>query len=146
MEKRIDVSLIVPMYNSEKYIEHTIGAILNQKAHGQNIEIIIIDDVSTDHSREIVKGIKDERIKLIELKKNRGTANARNVGISSAKGEWIQFVDSDDAICDDLYSKFEKSKMPGYNCYLFSLIRPPHTPSPLHVQGQLGPHPSKAIS
>lgn len=122
MENRVDVSVIMPMYNAEKYIEHTISTLLNQKEHHQTIEIIIIDDVSTDHSRELVKGIKDERIKLIELSKNQGTANARNAGIRMAKGEWIQFVDSDDAICDDLYYKFEKAKKPGYNCYLFSLI------------------------
>src|ERR1017187_5390448 len=122
METKIDISVVIPMYNSEKYIESTISSILSQEKHGMNYEIIIVDDVSTDNSRAIVKNIKNERIRLIELKKNKGSANARNTGIKSAKGEWIQFIDSDDRICNNLYKKFENSLKPEFNCYLFSLI------------------------
>ena len=110
------------MYNSEKYIEKTIFSILSQEEHGLNYEIIIVDDVSKDNSCEIVKNLKNDKIKLIELKQNRGTANARNEGIKLARGEWIQFVDSDDRICNDLYKKFELSRKPDINCYLFSVI------------------------
>ena len=87
------------MYNSEQYIEHAIASIVNQERHGLNIEIIVVDDVSKDSSRELVRIMKDERIRLIELEKNGGTANARNTGIRLARGQWIQFMDSDDRIC-----------------------------------------------
>ena len=126
---KIDISVIVPMYNSAKFIEHMIGSIFNQENHNLIIELIIVDDMSADNSRELVKRIGNEKIKLLELKKNGGTACARNAGLQSARGEWIQFVDSDDAICNDLYRKFELVKNPDYNCYLFSLISefPDHT-------------------
>lgn len=122
MKSKIDISVIIPMYNSAKFIENTISSIVSQEEHGLNYEIIVVDDVSKDDSREVVKNLKNEKIKLIELERNGGTANARNTGIRLAQGEWIQFVDSDDRICNDLYKKFEKSKKPGINCYLFSLI------------------------
>ena len=122
MENKIDITVIIPMYNSEKYIEKAITSIIHQEEHGLNYEIIIIDDFSNDNSCEVVKKINNDKIKLIELKKNCGTANARNTGIRIAKGEWIQFFDSDDRIGNDLYKKFELSKKPDINCYLFSLI------------------------
>ena len=122
MENKINISVIIPMYNSEHYIEKTIASITNQTDHGFTYEIIVIDDVSKDNSRDLVKNLKDERIRLIELDKNGGTANARNNGIRMAKGEWIQFIDSDDIISSDLYKNFEKSLKKDMNCYLFSLI------------------------
>jgi glycosyltransferase involved in cell wall biosynthesis len=119
---KIDISVIIPMYNSEKYIENTIFSIVHQENHGLHYEIIVVDDASNDNSREVVRNMKNERIRLIQLEKNGGTANARNTGIRLAKGEWIQFVDSDDRICNNLYKKFEMSRKPGINCYLFSMI------------------------
>ncbi len=122
MENKIDISVIIPMFNVEKYIEHAIQSIVMQQSHGLTYEIIIVDDLSIDNSREVVKNFKNENIRLIELDQNGGTANARNVGIRAARGEWIQFMDSDDAICSDLYTKFEKSKKSDANVYVFSLI------------------------
>lgn len=110
------------MFNAGRYIESTISSILVQKKHDLVLEVLIIDDASSDHSCNIVRKMNDARIKLIELEKNAGTANARNIGIKEAKGEWIQFVDSDDKICDDLYKKFETSRKSDINCYLFSII------------------------
>ena len=88
------VSIIIPMYNRSKYIEECINSVIHQTY--KNLEIIIIDDASTDNSVEIVKSINDDRIKIIKLEKNLGASNARNIGIKNAKGKYICFLDSDD--------------------------------------------------
>ena len=90
------VSVITPMYNSEKFIDATIQSVQAQTYQGW--EMIIIDDVSTDGSVEIVESfaVKDGRIKLIKLDSNKGPAVARNRGIKEASGRYIAFLDSDD--------------------------------------------------
>lgn len=88
------ISVITPMYNSEKYIGKTIQSVLNQTY--KNLELIIIDDKSTDDSISIVKQFNDPRIKLIQLSENAGVAAARNRGIDEALGKYIAFVDADD--------------------------------------------------
>ncbi len=90
------VSIITPCYNSAKYIAATIESVINQ-TYG-NWEMIIIDDDSIDNTTQIINQYieKDRRIKLIKLSKNRGTAIARNIGIETAKGRYIAFLDSDD--------------------------------------------------
>ncbi len=91
----VKISLIVPVYNGEKTIEKCINSILNQTY--RNIEVIIIDDGSTDNTYEICKNMqnKDNRIQLIK-QNNKGPSLARNVGIEYAQGKYIQFVDADD--------------------------------------------------
>jgi glycosyltransferase involved in cell wall biosynthesis len=86
------VSIIIPTYNSEKYIREALESALNQTY--RNIEIIVVDDGSTDNTKEVLKHYLD-RIQYI-YKKNAGPASARNVGIKHAKGEYIAFLDSDD--------------------------------------------------
>lgn len=88
------VSIITACYNSEKFISETIISVLNQTY--QNWEWIIVDDCSTDSSIKIIENYKDDRIKLLKLKKNMGTAIARNYGINQVKGRYISFIDSDD--------------------------------------------------
>ena len=88
------VSVIIPVYNSSKYLKECIDSVLNQTY--KNLEIIIIDDNSTDDSVEIINSYKDRRIKLIKLKKNSGVSICRNKGIELAKGDYITFIDSDD--------------------------------------------------
>ena len=90
------VSIITPMYNSQKFIEATIISVQNQTY--QNWEMIIIDDASNDRSVEIVKSYEknDERIQLIIMQNNYGPAVARNKGISVSNGRYIAFLDSDD--------------------------------------------------
>lgn len=88
------VSVIIPVHNSEKYIQECINSVINQTY--KNLEIIIIDDKSTDNSVNIIKNIKDKRIKLIELSINSGAAIARNKGIEASTGDYICFLDSDD--------------------------------------------------
>lgn len=89
------VSIITPLYNSEKYIEETILSVLNQTY--KKWEMLIIDDCSTDSGAEIVnKYIEDKRIKYHKLEVNSGAAICRNKGIELANGEFIAFLDSDD--------------------------------------------------
>ena len=88
------VSVIIPVHNSEKYVLECINSVINQTY--KNLEIIIVDDESTDNSLNIIKSIKDKRIKLIELEKNSGAAIARNKGIEASTGDYICFLDSDD--------------------------------------------------
>ncbi len=90
------VSIITPSYDSEQFVSQTIESVRNQTY--VNWEMIIIDDVSTDSSNQIIKEYiaKDSRIKLIRLEKNSGPAVARNKGIREAQGRYIAFLDSDD--------------------------------------------------
>lgn len=88
------VSVIIPMYNSEKYIKDCLNSVINQTY--SNLEIIVIDDCSTDSSLELVRNIKDSRIKIIKFDENKGVSNARNKGIELAEGDYICFIDSDD--------------------------------------------------
>ncbi|MED2790596.1 glycosyltransferase family 2 protein [Bacillus wiedmannii] len=96
MEKEQLISVVIPMYNAEKYIEETIKSILNQTY--QHIEIVIVDDESTDQSSSIVKQLKEkspEKIQYVK-QKNQGVSVARNTGIENANGQYIAFLDSDD--------------------------------------------------
>lgn len=91
------VSVITPLYNGAKYIEETIQSVINQNY--KNWEMIIVDDCSTDNSRDIVKEFtnKDNRIKLVESETNfGGPARPRNIGLDEAKGQYIAFLDADD--------------------------------------------------
>ncbi len=90
------VSVIVPAYNCSQYLQKTIESILTQTF--QNFEILIIDDGSTDNTREIISSIarrNPERIKTF-YQENKGVSSARNTGIKEAKGEYIAFLDADD--------------------------------------------------
>ena len=91
----VTVSIIVPMYKVEKYLERCLDSLINQTF--QDIEIICVDDGSPDKSGEIAEryAIQDKRIKVIH-KKNAGLGMARNTGIEAASGKFIAFVDSDD--------------------------------------------------
>ena len=76
------ISIIIPMHNSSKHIEECIESVINQTY--KNIEIIVVDDASKDNCLELVRSIKDNRIKIIELKENVGAGIARNKGIEAA--------------------------------------------------------------
>lgn len=98
----IDVSVIVPIYNTEKYVGICIESI--QKQRSVNMEIIIINNGSTDNSLGIINNYaNDDRIIIINLDANYGAAYARNIGISVARGKYLSFVDSDDWIEYDTY-------------------------------------------
>ena len=101
------ISVIVPVYNVEKYLERCIDSILKQTY--SDLEILLIDDGSSDKSGKICDEYakKDNRIKVIH-KKNGGISDVRNVGIENAKGDYIGFVDSDDYIADDMFETLYK--------------------------------------
>lgn len=105
------ISIIIPMYNAEKYIARCLESVINQSFN--NIEIIIVNDGSTDESLEICKkyGEVDERI-IILNKRNSGVSVARNEGMNVATGEYVMFVDADDwideSMCQDLYKRISE--------------------------------------
>lgn len=88
------VSVIIPSYNHEKYIKKCIESVLNQTY--KNIEVLVEDDCSTDNTREIIKSIKDKRLKKIFSKKNKGTVRTINHLMSLCKGDYIAIIGSDD--------------------------------------------------
>jgi len=92
--KNPKASVIMPVYNEEKYIKKAIESILNQTF--KDFEFIIIDDGSTDRTKEILKKYKDKRIKIITNRKNEFVSRALNKGIKKAKGEYIIRIDGDD--------------------------------------------------
>lgn len=100
------VSLIVPIYNSQNYLEKCIKSLISQTL--KDIQIILINDGSTDNSEKIIKSFDDERIVYIS-KNNEGIGKTRNLGIDKATGEFLAFVDSDDYLnehfCEYMYQK-----------------------------------------
>ena len=98
----IKVSVIVPVYNCEKYLKKCLDSLVNQTL--KDIEIICVNDGSTDNSGRILEEYTDSRIKII-TKENGGLSSARNAGIAVAKGEYLGFVDSDDWVDLDFYEK-----------------------------------------
>ena len=118
------ISIIVPVYNVEDYLDKCINSIINQTY--TNIEIIIINDGSTDNSYEICKSYKDKRIKLYSIK-NKGLSGARNYGISKSKGKYLAFVDSDDYIEKDyievLYNNLIKEDADLSCCSLYEVFK-----------------------
>ncbi len=109
----LKISAIVPVYNVEKYIQKCLESLINQTL--QNIEIICVDDCSTDKSTSIIEQYMqlDKRIKLIKNNINSGASYTRNKGINHANGEYIGFIDGDDYISlnffEDLYKKVNKT-------------------------------------
>ena len=99
------ISVIIPIYNTQNYLEKCLDSVINQTF--KDIEIICVNDCSKDNSLEILKKYskKDKRIKIIDFKENKGPASARNEALNIAKGEYISFIDSDDWINLDFYEK-----------------------------------------
>lgn len=102
MSDKFLISVIVPVYNIQNYLERCVKSIMNQTY--QKLEILLVDDGSTDGSGEICERLakEDERIRVFH-KENGGSSSARNLGIREAKGEYLGFIDSDDYIEPDMY-------------------------------------------
>jgi len=94
------ISIIVPVYNVEQYLERCVESILKQTM--TNFELILINDGSSDNSGQVCDELsrKDTRIRVLHIP-NGGVSNARNLGIQSSRGEWISFIDSDDFVTED---------------------------------------------
>lgn len=103
------VSVIVPVYNNEKYIEKTIDSILNQTYN--NFELIVVNDGSTDNSSSVISKFTDSRIKYF-FQENSGAPKARNLGFENSSGEYIMFFDADDMLysnaLENLISEFDE--------------------------------------
>lgn len=89
-----DISIITPIYNSELYLEQMISSVIKQSF--KKWELILVDDCSTDNTRNILKKFKNKKIRYIFNKKNMGAGLSRNIGTKFAKGRYITFIDSDD--------------------------------------------------
>lgn len=117
------ISIIVPIFNEESYLEKCLNSIINQTY--ENLEIICVDDRSTDNSLEIIKKYeeKDARIKLIRQHENRGLSDARNLGIINASGKYVLFVDADDWISNEtVESLYANAKSNNSDVVLFNSV------------------------
>jgi glycosyltransferase involved in cell wall biosynthesis len=109
------ISIIIPIYNAERYLRQCLDSVLAQAY--QNIEIILVNDGSLDQSPTICDGYaaQDDRVTVIH-KENGGVSSARNAGIAAAKGEWISFVDADDWIEPDMIEQLYKLAHENQTC------------------------------
>lgn len=113
------VSVIIPVYNVSRYIACTLDSILKQSY--KDVEIVLVDDCSTDNSEEIIKKYVSVHLNVVylKLKKNQGAAVARNTALSVAKGRYVAFLDSDDMWCDGKLEKqlaFMEERDAAFSC------------------------------
>ena len=108
-------SVIIPLYNKEKYIQNTLNCVFNQSFY--NFEVIIVNDGSTDRSLVILEEFSDDRLKIIH-QKNQGVSAARNTGMENVQADYICFLDADDSwkpnhlqAFHDTITKFPEAKM-----------------------------------
>lgn len=97
------VSIVMPSYNCARFIAESVESVINQTY--SNWELIIIDDHSSDNTKEIIESFHDDRIQYYLNEQNRGAAFSRNLALKKAKGEWIAFLDSDDIWLADKLEK-----------------------------------------
>ncbi|MFI3296359.1 MAG: glycosyltransferase family 2 protein [bacterium] len=109
------ISIIIPIYNSELYLERCLKSVLSQSF--SSYEVILVDDGSTDSSLDICNlfAAKDSRIKVLH-QENKGVSSARNLGLEAAKGDWIAFVDSDDAVKEGYLTSLWSGVVGTQNC------------------------------
>lgn len=115
------ISVIIPIYNKANYLRKCLDSIKYQTYH--NLEIICIDDGSTDNSYTVLKDYEEDKRFRLYKQENKGVGYTRNKGVQLAKGEWISFVDADDWLLLDLYDNLiEKSKKYNFDVYMFNVI------------------------
>ena len=112
------ITVIVPVYNTKKFLTRCVNSILKQSY--ENLEVIIIDDGSTDGSAQVCDELSksDKRVRVIH-QKNKGIATTRNIGIENATGYYISFVDSDDYLEKDLYKNLIENNESESNILIF---------------------------
>ncbi len=113
------ISVVIPVYNVEKYIKECLDSIVNQTIGIVNIELILVNDCSSDNTMEIIEeyGRKYPSIKIIEHKTNKGPGPSRNTGLKHVTSEYISFIDSDDIISENTY-ELALNKIKEYDCDL----------------------------
>ena len=120
------ISVIITVFNIEKYIEECLDSVLNQTM--REIEVICIDDASTDHSLDILNAyaVRDQRVKVIAQTESIGPSTARNIGYRHAKGEYVYQIDGDDYIVEGalerMYTCASENKLDFLTFSLFVLI------------------------
>lgn len=124
--ERAKISIIVPVYNVDKYLERCVDSLLKQTY--KNLEIILVDDESPDSCPQICDQYKQKDRRIIVIhKKNGGAASARNMGLDVAKGEYIGFVDSDDYVSEEyinnLYQDLSREKADISVCSFYNLYK-----------------------
>ena len=117
------LSIIIPTYNAENYLLEAINSIKNQSFGFENIEIILVDDNSSDNTKTILKELsqENENVKSIFLNDNSGTASQpRNVGIENASSPYIMFLDNDDIyypkMCEEMYNAINDNGVDVVSC------------------------------
>ena len=113
------VSVVIPVYNTDSLLNRTLASVTQQTL--TDIEILCVDDCSTDHSLDILKEWeqKDPRVHIIALEQNGGVSRARNTGIDESRGDYIFFLDSDDWIDPDyLEAMYTKARETGQDVVL----------------------------
>jgi len=115
------VSVIIPTYNREQTILRAVRSVLDQTY--SNIELIVVDDGSSDGTEEVLKTIGDPRLRLIKSDVNRGACAARNLGVAAARGELVAFQDSDDAWYPDKLEKQVKALSANHADIVFCSMR-----------------------
>ncbi len=109
------ISVVIPVYNAEKFLEETVESVQRQTLPG--IEIVLVNDGSTDGSLAVCRRIadKDPKVKVVS-QENRGLSGARNAGVAAASGEYVGFVDSDDLVYPDMYENLWKGCLAAADC------------------------------
>ncbi len=114
------ISVIIPVYNTDKYLEKSVRSVMNQTY--RNLDIICVNDGSTDSSAEILERLaaEDDRIRIIN-RPNSGPGASRNAGIEASQSEWITFLDSDDMVVPDAYETVSKAFAENVDMVRFSI-------------------------
>jgi hypothetical protein len=119
---KIDISIIVPIYNAENYLNKCLDSLINQTK--KELEFILVNDGSIDNTENIIKEYKDKRIKYYN-NKNQGIGKTRNFGIEKATGKYIMFLDSDDYLredaCEKMFEKAEQDNLDVVICDFYKL-------------------------
>ena len=126
------VSIVVPVYNAERFLPETIGLV--QKQTYRDWELILVDDCSSDNTDKVVASFKDNRIKYFHNEKNSGAALTRNKALREAQGEWIAFLDSDDLwMPEKLEHQIEFMKKNGYSLSFTEYEKVDEKSKPLNI-------------
>ncbi len=119
------ISVIIPCYNVAKYIDRCFDSLLNQSYGFANLEIIFVDDLSSDDTYKILEDYKDkyDNIKLIKVASKKGAGGARNIGIDNCSGKYLSFVDADDWINPNMFTLLHEQMLKAdfdiVQCYSF---------------------------